>query len=259
MKQYPIREVSDLTGIKPVTLRAWQRRYGLLKPLRTESGHRLYTEADLDTIRAIQGWLAKGVSIGHVKALLEQKCGEKPEDTRPLLAEVDLLLSALANLHAGKAEAVISQVFKEYPLEIVQQQFITPVLEALERVKVSQRTLQKGLLQSLMQSQLARSLAAENRAATQGVALMLNLDSAGSLDAWLAAVALSERGYNVCLLDGVDELAGLKELELADNVSLVYLFANRRLPARQVELVHSLSDCDGIILECSPMLSQQMA
>ena len=38
---YPIREVSRLTGVNAVTLRAWQRRYGLVQPARTEKGHRL--------------------------------------------------------------------------------------------------------------------------------------------------------------------------------------------------------------------------
>lgn len=35
---YPIREVARLTGINPVTLRAWERRYGLIEPKRTEVG-----------------------------------------------------------------------------------------------------------------------------------------------------------------------------------------------------------------------------
>jgi DNA-binding transcriptional MerR regulator len=69
--RYPIREVSRITGVNPVTLRAWQRRYGLIKPARTESGHRLYDDADIERIRRILAWLDKGVSIGQVKALLE--------------------------------------------------------------------------------------------------------------------------------------------------------------------------------------------
>ena len=48
---YTIREVSELTGVKPVTLRAWQRRYNLVQPQRTEKGHRLYLSSDIATIR----------------------------------------------------------------------------------------------------------------------------------------------------------------------------------------------------------------
>ena len=50
---FPIREVSRLTGVNPVTLRAWERRYGLIQPTRTESGHRLYSMADVEAVRSI--------------------------------------------------------------------------------------------------------------------------------------------------------------------------------------------------------------
>ncbi|MBX4365223.1 MerR family DNA-binding transcriptional regulator, partial [Mycobacterium tuberculosis] len=40
---YSIGEFARLCGINATTLRAWQRRYGLLKPLRTDGGHRLYS------------------------------------------------------------------------------------------------------------------------------------------------------------------------------------------------------------------------
>ena len=42
---FPIRTVSHLTGVNAVTLRAWERRHGLIKPQRTPSGHRLYGPA----------------------------------------------------------------------------------------------------------------------------------------------------------------------------------------------------------------------
>ena len=48
---YPIREVARLTGVNPVTLRAWERRYGLIVPMRTESGHRLYSLTDIERVR----------------------------------------------------------------------------------------------------------------------------------------------------------------------------------------------------------------
>ncbi|MCD8548048.1 MAG: MerR family transcriptional regulator, partial [Aeromonadaceae bacterium] len=69
---YPIREVARLTGVNPVTLRAWQRRYGLVEPARTDKGHRLYSEQDVALIRRILAWLELGVSIGQVRSLLTQ-------------------------------------------------------------------------------------------------------------------------------------------------------------------------------------------
>lgn len=67
---FPIREVSRVTGVNPVTLRAWERRYGLIQPTRTESGHRLYSQLDIDTIRSVLGWLERGVAVSKVGSLL---------------------------------------------------------------------------------------------------------------------------------------------------------------------------------------------
>ena len=47
MAFYSIGEVAERCGINPVTLRAWQRRYGLLKPQRSEGGHRQFDEEDI--------------------------------------------------------------------------------------------------------------------------------------------------------------------------------------------------------------------
>lgn len=67
---FPIREVSRLTGVNAVTLRAWERRYGLIRPIRTDSGHRLYSQADIDEIRCILGWLERGVAVSKVGSIL---------------------------------------------------------------------------------------------------------------------------------------------------------------------------------------------
>ncbi|MDR9468613.1 MAG: MerR family transcriptional regulator [Marinospirillum sp.] len=69
---YPIREVSRLTGVNTVTLRAWERRYGLICPQRTPKGHRLYSAEDIETIRRVLQWLDKGVAVSQVGDLLDQ-------------------------------------------------------------------------------------------------------------------------------------------------------------------------------------------
>lgn len=70
MALYTIGEVAVLCDINPVTLRAWQRRYGLLKPQRTDGGHRLFDDDDIERIREIKRWIENGVQVGKVKALL---------------------------------------------------------------------------------------------------------------------------------------------------------------------------------------------
>jgi MerR family transcriptional regulator, light-induced transcriptional regulator len=60
-----IGELSRRVGISDHVLRAWERRYGLLRPVRTAGGFRLYSEADLDRIRRMQAHLAQGLSAAE--------------------------------------------------------------------------------------------------------------------------------------------------------------------------------------------------
>ena len=63
---YPIGTVASLTGVPVITLRAWERRYGLLTPVRKPSGHRLYTREDIDRIHRVVALLDDGMRIGQV-------------------------------------------------------------------------------------------------------------------------------------------------------------------------------------------------
>ena len=58
----PIREVARGTGVNPVTLRAWERRYGLVVPYRTAKGHRLYAPEQIERIHQVLTWLNRGVA-----------------------------------------------------------------------------------------------------------------------------------------------------------------------------------------------------
>lgn len=255
MKLYAIREVSEMTGIKPVTLRAWQRRYGLIQPQRTETGHRMYSEENLERIRDIQGWLEKGVSIGKVKALLESEQQSTDDVRADELEETDAFLQALAALNGRRAESVLSNVLKEYPLATVQSQFAEPVQRALTRVKSPWRTLQKGLLQTLISRLLHNVIAAENRAANKHNILFVSLDAPGSVAALFAAAELAEKGGRITFLDGVEDVSGLATMPgIEEQYQQVYLFAYRALQARIEEHIHVLSATLSIPVNCSGLM-----
>jgi MerR family transcriptional regulator, light-induced transcriptional regulator len=66
----PIRTVAALTGVKAITLRAWERRYGLIRPVRTPKGQRLYTRRDVELINKVLTLVERGVAIGQMRAAL---------------------------------------------------------------------------------------------------------------------------------------------------------------------------------------------
>ncbi len=78
-EQLPIRTVARLTGVNPVTLRAWERRHGLFQPVRTSKGHRLYTHEHVELVRRVLALVDRGVPISRVREHLD--AGQSPAAT----------------------------------------------------------------------------------------------------------------------------------------------------------------------------------
>lgn len=66
---FRIGSVERITGIPANTIRVWERRYGLVKPHRDETGTRLYTKADVDYLQKVRTLIDAGDSIGFIAAM----------------------------------------------------------------------------------------------------------------------------------------------------------------------------------------------
>lgn len=73
---YNLKAVVQETGLKPDTLRAWERRYGLPDPQRTESGHRLYSQNDIELLKWLIARQDEGMSISRAVDLWRQLSAE---------------------------------------------------------------------------------------------------------------------------------------------------------------------------------------
>ena len=67
-----IGELSRRSGVSPELLRAWERRYGLLRPTRSSGGLRLYSPDDLERVRSMQRHLASGLAAAEASALASE-------------------------------------------------------------------------------------------------------------------------------------------------------------------------------------------
>ena len=70
--RFNLKAVVQQTGLKPDTLRAWERRYGLPLPERSSGGHRLYSQPDIDTIKWLVARQREGLSIKRAVELWRQ-------------------------------------------------------------------------------------------------------------------------------------------------------------------------------------------
>lgn len=134
---YPIRVLAELSGVPPTTLRAWERRYGLLAPRRTASGHRLYSAADLATLRRVRARLEAGDTIGQAVRTLQQAPLPAAAPPRPAAdgweRHRQRLLRAIERFDPAELERVYSELLMLFPVDAVVDRLLRPVIDALGR------------------------------------------------------------------------------------------------------------------------------
>lgn len=127
----PMRDVVSLTGINPVTLRAWERRHGLIRPQRTEGGHRLYTAKDVQRIRDIQRWTSNGLPISKVGERLSGDDQPVPEQNSVFQQWRDAVARAARAFDGRALEAVHGQLWTVLPKLTVLREVLLPVWHEL--------------------------------------------------------------------------------------------------------------------------------
>ncbi|ROM57478.1 helix-turn-helix-type transcriptional regulator [Pseudomonas poae] len=129
----PIREVARQTGVNPVTLRAWERRYGLIVPQRTPKGHRLFSAEHVQRIHTILTWLNRGVPVSQVKNLIDsaQALPDSVENEWHALRQT--LVQAIGELAERRVDDAFNQAMALYPPRTLCEQLMLPLLNELEQ------------------------------------------------------------------------------------------------------------------------------
>jgi len=152
---YNIKAVVQATGISPSTLRAWERRYKMCQPQRSESGYRLYSDRDVAVIRWLKTQVDAGMSISQAVSWLQSIVDKVDADGSSTVVLPDpggraaeamavqsptrhnmhnftvlqeRLLTALLAFQEETSEQILAQAFALYPLEHVGEHLIMPTL-----------------------------------------------------------------------------------------------------------------------------------
>lgn len=130
---YPIRTVSTLTGVNSITLRAWERRYGLVKPTRTAGGHRVYTRKDIDHVHRILAMVENGVAISRVHDALSAGQGGEARAVKkgPWGGFRARMIAAISQFDETRLEDVYGELLSMHPLERVTREVLLPLLVEL--------------------------------------------------------------------------------------------------------------------------------
>ncbi|MCO7569630.1 MerR family transcriptional regulator [Pseudomonas chlororaphis] len=261
---FPIREVARLTGINPVTLRAWERRYGLIQPTRTESGHRLYSMHDVEAVREILGWIERGVAVSKVGKIMAKNRAAQVQVKAPLddpqQGEYgqwrDQLKLAVSAFDEELLERLYGQIFSSYALPVVFQDIFLPFWKQLLQVRDDfGQTSEWLFLDGFLRARITQRLLLQRAGQSRQLLLTAFNEQCRELELLVAALMLGHDQIGVRLLGPG---APLEELTLVceklQPVALV-VFSNHAPTAELPKRLQRLA----LTLDCPLMLAGDAA
>ncbi len=149
-----IGELSRRHGVSPDLLRAWERRYGLLRPERTSGGFRLYTAGDEVRVRAMRRGLAQGLSAS-VAARMALREPAPPDDAgraQALEAARAELGAVLESFRDVDAQAILDRLLAAFSVPTVLRDVVLPYLRDVgerweaQELSVAQEHFASGII-----------------------------------------------------------------------------------------------------------------
>lgn len=195
MALYTIGEVAMLCDINPVTLRAWQRRYGLFKPQRTEGGQRLFTDADIDRIREIKRWIDTGVQVSKVQTLLNN---EPEHERNGWRAQQEAVLQILQSGNLQRLRLWIKERSHDYPAETLITHLFIPLRRRLQSQQPA-LTVMLSLLDGVLINYICGCLNTARKKNGRD-ALVVGWNVQDTTRIWLEGWMASQQGWRVDVL-----------------------------------------------------------
>src|SRR5829696_1174335 len=200
-----IGELSRRTGVGTDALRAWERRYDLLRPERSSGGFRLYGRGDEERVRAMKALIDSGVSAAEAARLAASRT-ETPVASEPVRSLVtdhaDRLRGALERFDEADANAILDDALTRFTVDAIVERVALPVMREIGKrwesgeISVAQEHFATAVLRGRMLA-LGR-----NWGAGIGPLAVLACPSGERHDLGLIAfgLVLRERGWRIAYL-----------------------------------------------------------
>lgn len=218
---YTIKHAADLTGVPEATLRAWERRYGVVAPERTEGGYRVYDDADLDRLRQMRDLVAQGWAPRQAAQRVAESVPSGGE-----LPDVQDLITAAAAQDVPAINGVLQRAQEAVTFEVFVQDWLMPAMVELG-VAWSRGEVSVGgehLVAHLVMRRLAGVFDAEGRhSAGQQVLVGLPAGAHHELGIFAFATLARRRGLDVIYGGANLPVADWVEIAQRDGVAAVVL------------------------------------
>ncbi len=141
MVAYSIKDLESLSGIKAHTLRIWEKRYGIIKPSRTDTNIRFYKDSDLQKILNITLLNRKGIKISKIANMhydeIRQKVAEITEVGAVFEDQLDALMLSVFELDETKFNIILDHQITSKGFEETMNVIIYPLLDKLSMMWIA--------------------------------------------------------------------------------------------------------------------------
>jgi MerR family transcriptional regulator, light-induced transcriptional regulator len=236
-----IGELSRRSGVSPELLRAWERRYGLLRPRRSPGGLRLYASADLERVREMQRHMAHGMAAREAAALVGQVTAEAaPRRTGVVAFDPDhareRLGDALESFDEARAQGVFDELLSTATVDALLSAVVMPYLHDLgdrwERGELS--VAQEHFASNVLRGRLLGLARGWGRGAGPRALLACPEGERHDLGLIAFGLALRERGWRIDYLGPDTPVESIEDAARRTDPSVVVLSAVRPEPLEQV-------------------------
>jgi len=247
--RYNLNLVLQETGLKADTIRAWERRYGLPQPSRTEGGHRLYSEFDLQTLIWLIARQKEGLRISQAadywRELIdsgEDPLKTGPEPSMPAISSQssgadetldqlqDQWLEYCFSYDETNSDQILSQAFAQYPVHTVCTELILPGLKKVGElwyqgeISVQQEHFTSEIASRKLQALIS---AAPNPVHKQRILLGNPPGEHHTIGLLMMTLLLKNRGWPIIYLGGNVPLEDLLNTISSSKIDLAIMSASR--------------------------------
>jgi len=237
-----IGELSRRVGVPPELLRAWEQRYGLLQPVRSAGGFRLYTAADETRVRSMRRHLDAGISAAQAARLaLGEGASEAGEGESASLAPLTSDLGeALDRLDEPGAHAVLDRLLARFTLQTVLRDVLLPYLRELgERWERGEASVaQEHFASNVLRGRLLGLARGWGQSAGPRAVLACAPGELHDLPLIIFGLALAGRGWSITYFGPDTPIATIQEAleDVEPRLVVVSATTGRRLRAAQAQL-----------------------
>ena len=230
-----IGELARRTGVSPELLRAWEQRYGLLRPTRSQGGFRLYTDEDEQRVRAMRTLIGEGLSAAEAasRALTDEPV--LPAASGPAVAEIGReLRDALDAFDSERAHTALDRLLATVSVEAAIAEVVLPYLRGLgDRWSRGEASVaQEHFASNLIRGRLLGLARDWSRGGGSALVLACPPGEEHDLGLIMFGLAAARRGSRILFLGADTPIPTIADAVAATRSSAVVLATSRVDPLR---------------------------